>query len=67
MDKSEILDIYQDRCWEVTDAYARDMLVAWNGSLADLIRSCLDIFDIPAALVIHRFFQIFLNKNIILL
>jgi hypothetical protein len=52
MDKNEIIEIYtEEKRWEVTDVYCKDMLVAWNGNLSDLIRTCLDIFDMPAALV----------------
>lgn len=40
-----------DSRWDVTDAYCKDMLIAWNGSLSEKIRTCLDIFDLPAALV----------------
>lgn len=55
MTKQEIVDIYGEaKRWEVTDEYCKDMLVAWNGTLADLIRSCLDYFDMPAALAFAR-------------
>lgn len=53
--KQEIIDIYgENKRWEVTDEYCKDMLVAWNGTLADLIRSCQDYFDMPAALAFAR-------------
>lgn len=55
MTKEQITAIYGEaKRWEVTDEYCKDMLVAWNGSLADLIRTCLDFFDMPAALAFAR-------------
>jgi HAD superfamily 5'-nucleotidase-like hydrolase len=55
LSKDEIRDIYgEERRWEVTDEYCKDMLVAWNGSLAESIRTCLDYFDMPAALAFAR-------------
>ena len=53
--KQEIIDIYgETKRWEVTDVYCKDMLVAWNGEMAELIRTCLDYFDVPAALAFAR-------------
>lgn len=55
MTKQEIVSIYGERQrWEVTDEYCKDMLVAWNGTMADQIRTCLDYFDMPAALAFAR-------------
>ncbi|CRK98559.1 CLUMA_CG011908, isoform A [Clunio marinus] len=55
MSREEIIKIYgEKKRWEVTDEYCKDMLVAWNGTLADLIRTCLDYFDMPAALAFAR-------------
>ncbi|XP_070498668.1 5'-nucleotidase domain-containing protein 1 [Chironomus tepperi] len=55
LSKDEIISFYgEKRRWEVTDEYCRDMLVAWNGTLADSIRTCLDYFDMPAALAFAR-------------
>lgn len=55
MSKAEVIAIYgETQRWEVTDEYCKDMLVAWNGTLADLIRTCLDYFDMPAALAFAR-------------
>lgn len=55
MSKDEITEIYgAAKRWQVTDEYCKDMLVAWNGTLADLIRTCLDYFDMPAALAFAR-------------
>lgn len=55
MTKDEITEIYgESKRWQVTDEYCKDMLVAWNGTLADLIRTCLDYFDMPAALAFAR-------------
>lgn len=55
MTKDEITRIYgESKRWQVTDEYCKDMLVAWNGTLADLIRTCLDYFDMPAALAFAR-------------
>lgn len=55
LSKEEIVKIYGDkRRWEVTDEYCKDMLVAWNGTLADSVRTCLDYFDMPAALAFAR-------------
>lgn len=53
--KEEIIKIYGDqKRWEVTDEYCKDMMVAWNGTLAEYIRTCLDYFDMPAALCFAR-------------
>jgi 5' nucleotidase family len=53
--KHEIIEIYGDKKrWEVTDKYCQDMLIAWNGTLADHMRTCLDYFDMPAALAFAR-------------
>lgn len=53
--KQEVVDIYgEKKRWEVTDEYCKDMLVAWNGSMSEQIRSCLDYFDMPAALAFAR-------------
>lgn len=55
MTKTEIVEIYGEHSrWEVTDEYCQDMLVAWNGTLAEQIRTCLDYFDMPAALAFAR-------------
>lgn len=55
MSKEEIIKIYGEaKRWKITDEYCKDMLVAWNGTLADLIRTCLDYFDMPAALAFAR-------------
>lgn len=51
----EVVDIYgEKKRWEVTDEYCKDMLVAWNGSMSEQIRTCLDYFDMPAALAFAR-------------
>lgn len=53
--REEIIAIYgEEKRWKVTDEYAKDMLVAWNGSLSEYIRTCLDYFDMPAALCFAR-------------
>lgn len=53
--KQEIVGIYgESKRWEVTDVYCKDMLVAWNGTMAEQIRTCLDYFDMPAALAFAR-------------
>lgn len=54
MSNDEISLAYENKRWEVTDEYCKDMLVAWNGTLADQIRTCLDYFDMPAALAFAR-------------
>lgn len=55
MTKEEISEIYGDqKRWQVTDEYCKDMLVAWNGTLAEYIRTCLDYFDMPGALCFAR-------------
>jgi HAD superfamily 5'-nucleotidase-like hydrolase len=55
LNKDEIIKIYGDKKrWQVTDEYCKDMLVAWNGTLAEYIRTCLDYFDMPAALCFAR-------------
>ncbi len=53
--KPEIEKYYgTEKRWEVTDVYCKDMLVAWNGTLSEYIRTCLDYFDMPAALAFAR-------------
>lgn len=55
LSKEEVVNIYGDKKrWQVTDEYSKDMLCAWNGSLAEYIRTCLDYFDMPAALCFAR-------------
>lgn len=55
LSKEEIVKIYGEKMrWEVTDDYCKDMLVAWNGTLSESIRTCLDYFDMPAALAFAR-------------
>lgn len=51
----EVIEIYgEKKRWEVTDEYCKDMLVAWNGTMSEQIRTCLDYFDMPAALAFAR-------------
>lgn len=55
MTDQEVIKTYgEKKRWEVTDEYCKDMLVAWNGTLAEQIRTCLDYFDMPAALAFAR-------------
>ncbi|KAG5680067.1 hypothetical protein PVAND_009595 [Polypedilum vanderplanki] len=55
LSRQEIREIYGEKQrWQVTDEYCKDMLVAWNGTLAESIRTCLDYFDMPAALAFAR-------------
>jgi HAD superfamily 5'-nucleotidase-like hydrolase len=52
---SEIEKCYgAKRHWETTDEYAKCPLVAWNGELSQKIRTTLDYFDMPAALIFAR-------------
>lgn len=55
MNGQEIEEFYgANRHWEITDEYAKCMLVAWNGELSHKIRTTLDYFDMPAALIFAR-------------
>lgn len=55
LSKEEIIAIYgEEKRWQVTDEYCKDMLCAWNGTLSEFIRTCLDYFDMPAALCFAR-------------
>lgn len=55
MDDEELCSIYgADRKWDVVVNYAKDMLLTWNGPLAESMRSLLDYFDMPASLVFAR-------------
>uniref|UniRef100_A0A182NQJ4 5'-nucleotidase domain-containing protein 1 n=1 Tax=Anopheles dirus TaxID=7168 RepID=A0A182NQJ4_9DIPT len=55
MAEEEIRAYYGDeKRWEVTNEYCRNMLVAWNGPLSEQIRTVLDYFDICATLLFGR-------------
>ncbi|EAA01774.5 AGAP001319-PA [Anopheles gambiae str. PEST] len=55
MADEEIRAYYGDeKRWEVTNEYCRNMLVAWNGPLSEQIRTVLDYFDICATLLFGR-------------
>ncbi|KAH8255187.1 hypothetical protein KR038_000667 [Drosophila bunnanda] len=48
----EILEIYgPERKWDVTSAFHKDPLSTWNGAASTQMRSLLDYFDMPSALV----------------
>lgn len=48
----EIKDIYgEDRKWNVAQEYIKDPLSAWNGPIAEKLRTLLDYFDIASSLV----------------
>ncbi|XP_017059676.1 5'-nucleotidase domain-containing protein 1 [Drosophila ficusphila] len=49
---AEIESIYgTDRKWEITTAFYEDPLSTWNGAASTQMRSLLDFFDMPSALV----------------
>lgn len=49
---SEILEVYgPERKWDVTSAFHKDPLSTWNGAASTQMRSLLDYFDMPSALV----------------
>ncbi|XP_043650872.1 5'-nucleotidase domain-containing protein 1 isoform X1 [Drosophila teissieri] len=49
---TEVQAIYgRDRKWEITTAFYRDPLSTWNGAASTQMRSLLDYFDMPSALV----------------
>lgn len=51
----EIVAIYgEQRRWEVTTHFCKDLLEAWHGPLASDMRTLLDYFDMPASLVFAR-------------
>lgn len=51
----EIDTVYgSERTWEVTTAFAEDLLVSWYGPYADRMRTLLDYFDMPASLIFAR-------------
>lgn len=55
MADDEMCAVYgDDRKWDVIVKYADDMLLTWNGPMATSMRSLLDYFDMPAALVFAR-------------
>ncbi|XP_022226689.2 5'-nucleotidase domain-containing protein 1 [Drosophila obscura] len=48
----EIVAIYgPERQWEVTTSFYKDPLSTWNGAASEQMRSLLDYFDMPSALV----------------
>lgn len=55
MDDSEICSVYGvERKWDLVAQYTKDLLSTWNGPCADSMRSLLDYFDMPAALIFAR-------------
>ncbi|XP_023303739.2 5'-nucleotidase domain-containing protein 1 [Lucilia cuprina] len=52
LNDKEICKVYGEaRKWDVAQQYIKDPLAAWNGPLADKLRTLLDYFDIAASLV----------------
>ncbi|KAM7357202.1 5' nucleotidase A [Cochliomyia hominivorax] len=52
MTDKEIVKIYgEERKWQVAQEYIKDPLSAWNGPIAEKLRTLLDYFDIAASLV----------------
>ncbi|XP_055909718.1 5'-nucleotidase domain-containing protein 1 [Eupeodes corollae] len=52
MTDSEIVAVYgEERKWSVTTQFINEPLCAWNGPLAEKLRSLLDYFDISVSLV----------------
>lgn len=52
LNDNEIEEIYgADRKWNVALEYINDPLSAWNGPIADKLRTLLDYFDLPTSLV----------------
>ncbi|EDV39505.1 uncharacterized protein Dana_GF10066 [Drosophila ananassae] len=48
----EIVAIYgAERKWDITTAFYKDPLSTWNGAASTQMRSLLDYFDMPSALV----------------
>lgn len=54
---------YPERRWEVTDSFAGDFLVTWNGPLSEKMRTLLDYFDMPASLAFARIVDTLDEKN----
>ncbi|XP_065361022.1 5'-nucleotidase domain-containing protein 1 [Calliphora vicina] len=52
MNDKEICEVYgESRQWDVAQEYIKDPLSAWNGPIAEKLRTLLDYFDIGASLV----------------
>ncbi|XP_069695312.1 5'-nucleotidase domain-containing protein 1 [Periplaneta americana] len=55
MTDDEIKGVYgPDKKWDVSVQFVNNMLEAWNGPMADRIRTVSDYFDMPAALAFGR-------------
>lgn len=54
LNTDQIKEIYSEQRSEATDAFCRDMMAAWNGPLAEKLRSLLDYFDIVASVAFAR-------------
>jgi hypothetical protein len=60
MTDAEIVADYGDeRKWEVTTEYSGNMLVAWNGPLAEKMRTLLDYFDMPSGESLSHLFFVY--------
>ncbi|XP_017127276.1 5'-nucleotidase domain-containing protein 1 [Drosophila elegans] len=52
LNDAEIQGIYgAERQWDITTAFYKDPLSTWNGAASTQMRSLLDYFDMPSALV----------------
>lgn len=55
LSKQELITYYGADCrWDITDLFLKDPLHTWNGPMSEKMRSLLDYFDMPAALVFAR-------------
>lgn len=53
--EEEIIIAYgENKKWQVTSEFSRNLLVAWDGPLSEKMRALLDYFDMPAALAYAR-------------
>lgn len=54
MSIEKIKEVYPEQRWHVMDTFSNDMLATWNEPLNMKMRSLLDYFDIPSALIFAR-------------
>lgn len=53
--RQELIEYYGSECrWSFTDLFLKDPLHTWNGPASENMRTLLDYFDMPAALVFAR-------------
>ena len=64
LSETEIAEVYgEDRKWNATSKFCRDLLIAWQGDLSTEMRTLLDYFDMPSSLAFARIVDSLDAKN----